>query len=205
MDALSTIFGSEARVKIMRLFLFNVEDVFDIDMVCRKSKVSYGTGKKEISTLEKIKFVKRKKFIKIVQKKKGKKIKDVRVKYQGYYLNEDFPYIVALKHLLIKTDTLEGGEIIKRLSKTGKLKLIVVAGVFTQDKNSRADILVVGNGINKSALNNVIRSIESELGKELTYVCFETEDFQYRLSMFDKLVRDILDYPHQVLLDKISL
>ena len=205
MDALSTIFGSEARVRIMRLFLFNTEDIFDMDMVCKKSLVSRNTTKKEISNLEKSKFLKRKKFFKIVQKKKGKKIKDVKVKSQGFYLNEDFPYITALKQLLIKTQTLEGGEVIGKLSKAGKLKLVVVAGVFTQDKNSRADMLVVGDNVSKSTLNSIIKTMEAELGKELTYVHFETQDFQYRLSMYDKLIRDILDYPHQVLLDKISI
>ena len=56
----------------------------------------------------------------------------------------------------------------------------------------------------KNTLSSVIKSIEAELGKELTYAYFETQDYQYRLSMYDKLIRDVLDYPHQVLLDKIS-
>jgi len=66
-------------------------------------------------------------------------------------------------------------------------------------------MFVVGNNLNKSVLNNAIKSIEAELGKELNYVYFETPDFQYRLSMYDKLIRDILDYPNQVLLDKLSI
>jgi hypothetical protein len=47
--------------------------------------------------------------------------------------------------------------------------------------------------------------MEAERGKELVYAYLETQDFQYRLGMYDKLIRDILDYPHQVLLDKISI
>ena len=67
------------------------------------------------------------------------------------------------------------------------------------------DIFIVGNNINKRSLDNAIKSIEAELGKELVYVFFETQDYQYRLGMYDKLIRDVLDYPHEVLLDKISL
>ncbi|MFA5652302.1 MAG: hypothetical protein WC933_02975 [Candidatus Paceibacterota bacterium] len=205
MDMLGTIFGSEARVKIMRLFLFNPEEIFDLDMISDKSKVSHDTAKKEISILEKAKLIKNKSFRKLLKRKINRKIKEVKVSSKGFYLNQDFSYITALKQLLIKTKTLEGGEIVRRLSRAGKLKLVIVAGVFTQDKDSRVDMFVVGNNINKSSLSNVIKSIEAELGRELTYVFFETQDYQYRLGMYDKLVRDVLDYPHQVLLDKISI
>lgn len=205
MDSLGTIFGSEARVKIMRLFLFNEEAVFDLGTISEKSKVNRNLTKKELSVLEKAKLIKRKDFIKITTKKVGKKLKEVKTKTIGFTLNQDFPYITALKQLLIKTKTLEGGEIVKRLSKTGKLKLVIISGVFTQDKDSRVDMMVVGNSMNKSTLSNTIKSIEAELGRELTYVFFETPDYEYRLSMYDKLIRDVLDFPHQVLLDKISL
>lgn len=126
------------------------------------------------------------------------------MKSRGYRLNQDFPYIAALKQLLISTKTLGGGEIIKRLSKSGKLKLVVVAGIFTSDKNSRLDMLVVGDKLKKPILNSTIKSIEAEIGKELLYAYFETPDFLYRLEMYDKLIKDVLDYPHQVLLDRIN-
>ena len=202
MDILGTIFGSEARVRIMRLFLFNPEETFDANLICRKSKVNIKTVKKEVSILEKVELIKKGDFITSIKNKKGRETK---VKNHGFYLNQDFSYITALKQLLIKTKMLEGGEIVKRLSKVGKLKLVIVAGVFTQDKDSRADMFVVGNNIKKNTLRNVIKSMEAELGRELVYVCFETEDYQYRLGMYDKLIRDVLDFPHQVLLDKISL
>jgi hypothetical protein len=35
------------------------------------------------------------------------------------------------------------------------------------------------------------------LGKELAYAVFDTNDFKYRVSMYDKLLRDMFDYPHE--------
>lgn len=204
MDVLSILFGSESRVRIMRLFLFNPEVIFDFDMTCEKSKVDIKTVKKEFSILEKSSLIKSKAFSKIVQKKVRGKVVDIKVKTHGFYLNQDFPHLLSLKQLLMSTKTFGGGEIVKRLSKVGNLKLVLVSGVFLQDKDSRVDILVVGNNINKSSLSKVIKTIEAELGKELVYAFFETPDFEYRLGMYDKLVRDIMDYPHQVLLNKIS-
>ena len=54
-------------------------------------------------------------------------------------------------------------------------------------------------------MERVIRSIEAEIGKELRYASFETPDFRYRLGMYDKLVRDILDFPHKKVVDKIGV
>ncbi len=205
MDMLSILFGSEARVKIMRLFLFNPETSFDTVMIAQKSKVNSSAVKKEVSVLEKAGLIKKRVFYKILEKKVRGKMVEKKLKAKGYCLNIHFHYLSALKHLLINTKTLDGEVLVKRLAKAGKLNLVLVAGVFTQDKDSRVDMLIVGNNINKAALTNTIKAIEAELGKELMYAYFETPDFQYRLGMYDKLIRDILDYPHQILLNKINL
>jgi hypothetical protein len=42
-------------------------------------------------------------------------------------------------------------------------------------------------------------------GAELTYAVFDTKEFLYRLNMYDKLIRDILDYPHEVVLQSKEL
>jgi stalled ribosome alternative rescue factor ArfA len=204
MDTLGIIFGTEARVKIMRLFLLNPEEPFDIDMISSKSKVDKKNTRKECGALEKSGLIKKKIFYKTIEKKKRGKISFSKKKSSGYILNQTFTHISALKNLLINSETLEKNLLLKKLSKVGKLTFVVVSGIFTQDEDSRVDILIVGNNINKSALINTIKGIEAEIGKELAYAFFETQDFQYRLGMYDKLVRDILDYPHQILIDKIQ-
>ena len=52
----------------------------------------------------------------------------------------------------------------------------------------------------KNKIEEGVRKIEAEIGTELVYAIFDTKEFVYRLNMYDKLVRDILDYPHEVLL-----
>ena len=57
----------------------------------------------------------------------------------------------------------------------------------------------------KSKIEEEIRKLEAEIGTELKYSVFDTKDFIYRLNMYDKLVRDILDFPHEVLLQAKEL
>lgn len=202
MQILGKLFGSEAKVKIMRLFLCNPEMPFDIKSITQKSKVKRGEAKKETAVLEKAGFLKKKSFFMTILKKKGKQAKK---RVVGYILDQDFSYRTALRDLLTSGKAMKIDKIISKLSKAGKLKLVILSGIFIQSKNSRLDILVVGDNLNKSVLNNVIRSIEAEIGREILYAFFETPDFKYRLGMYDKLIRDVIDFPHQVILDKINI
>ena len=73
--------------------------------------------------------------------------------------------------------------------------------MFTRDPDSRLDLLVVGDAIRRGAMESTIRMLEAEIGKELTYAIFETPEFLYRANMYDKLVRDVIDYPHERVID----
>ena len=95
--------------------------------------------------------------------------------------------------------------ILKKLKPAGKIKLLIVSGIFLQQSESRADLLIVGDNLNKKILENRIKTIESELGRELTYAIFETKEFTYRLNMYDKLIREILDAPHERIVDFLQV
>jgi hypothetical protein len=120
-------------------------------------------------------------------------------------LDPNFEYLLPLQNLLINTRPLRPNEILKRLSNVGKLKMVVVAGVFIQNPDSRVDMLVVGDNLKRGSIDRIVKTMEAEIGKELNFASFETADFHYRLGMYDKLIRDILDFPHQKLLDRLNL
>jgi len=187
-EILERIFGSIAKVKIMRLFLFNSQVGFKMDEVIRRAKVSREVARKELKNLEKVDLLKR---------------RSVRRKPM-WSLDPKFLYIRPLKEFLVEMGPIKHSDIANRLRRVGKMKLIVVAGVFVHDQDSRVDLLVVGDKIRKKALDRAVRTMESEIGKELSYAVFETPEFTYRLDMYDKLLRDILDYPHQKIINKFG-
>ncbi len=205
MEILGKLFGSPEKVKIMRLFLFNPDQAFDLENTTLKTKSAVRGVRREISELEKIGLIKKRIFFKDVSKESGKKKEVIKKKTNGWILNRTFPYLAELQGLLINAQLIRHGDILKRLSSVGKLKAVIVAGVFIQDLDSRADILIIGDNLRKFALENAIKTIESEIGREINYAAFETPDFLYRLGVCDKLIRDILDYKHEKVLDKIGI
>jgi predicted nucleotidyltransferase len=204
MDVLAKLFGSPARVKLMRLFLMNPEDVFDIKDMTRRSKVGGGTLRKEVRLLQDIGLIKPRVVIKMRPKKGRSSGEMEKKKTNGFGMDVRFPYLAALRSLV--TEIAVGKEDVSaRFRNCGQLKLIVVAGIFLDNPDSRVDILIVGDKLKKSTIEGVLRRLEAELGKELVYAIMETTDFEYRFGIYDKFIRDILDYPHLVVLNKLNL
>ena len=200
MEKLGKLFGSNARVKIMRLFLFNESQAFGVDDIVEKSIIQKSDVKRELQLLTKIGFLKKKTFVKKTILKSGK-IKKKTVK--GWVLNPKFDFIEPLR-TLIESELIDEKEFLKKLKKAGALKFVTLSGLFLKDEDRKIDILIVGNNIKKNVLSHEIRKLEAEIGQELSYAVFGVDEFQYRLDMNDKLVRDVMENKNYVLLDKLS-
>lgn len=200
------LFGSPARVKIIRLFLINADGFFTPGDIARRVKANLPAVRREIALLKSVGFIKQseEKIEQVVKLKKGK-IKTEKKKIQGLRLNILFPFLKPLKHLMVDTVPVDNEKLVRMLNSTGKIKLVVLSGIFIQEENARTDLLLVGDAIKKAALDRILKKIESEIGKELIYAVFNTSDFMYRLEMYDKFIRDILDYPHEKALNKLNL
>jgi len=189
METLTALFGSAAKIKILRLFLFNTNVTFSIKEIGTRTSCKTPMVSRELNTLIKADIIRKRHSTKGVT----------------YILNEKFPYLDPLKNLLTVASIQADETLAKRFGSAGRIKMIIAAGVFIQNWDSRVDLLIVGDDLNISKIESTIKSIESEIGKEIAYSAFETQDFQYRMGIHDRLVRDILDYPHVTLLDRLGV
>lgn len=198
METLAKLFGGQARVKIMRLFLLNFNNVFKIEDVVSRSRVTKANSRKEVNALAAMGFVKPKTIIEEGYRGAKKKI-------PGWQLDLSFPYVDSIRDLLVDPSLLLREDLQQRFKQVGKIKLMMVSGIFIGCDKSRVDILIVGDKLKKNVIQQIIKGLESEIGKELNYVIFDTAEFKYRLDMYDKLVCDIIDLPHDVLIDNGQL
>src|SRR3989338_1968577 len=203
MDILSKLLGSTARIKIMRLFLFNPDTAFENKDIALRSKVTIEQVRREATLLQNIGFIKKKVFMKPRPAISDKKVS--RKKVSGLMLNSSFRLLIPLQNLLIHVDPLKKEEIMHRFAHCGRLKLVVLSGVFIQEMDSRVDMLIVGDALRKRVIEHVMRLIEAEIGKELSYAVLDTKEFLYRFGIYDKFVRDIFDYPHEKIVNKLGV
>ena len=122
-----------------------------------------------------------------------------------YQVNPRFEHLAALDAFIRATTNVRPQDILAGVRRAGTPRLVVLSGFFTGMIEPQIDLLVVGDNLEERTLVNAVRSLEAELGREIRYASFATPDFRYRLGVYDRLLRDIFDYPHRVLIDKLGL
>ncbi len=196
MEVLNVLFGGKARVRIMRLFLLNPDTVYTAKLVASLCRLKLKETEREVQALGKVGLLKHRHVFEESSKQKKRK------RVLGWTIDPSFIYISQLRNLLVNSVLLKARDIVRRLSRGGLLRAIVLSGIFINQWESRVDILIVGDRMKRGAIERALSELEVEIGRELRYSILDTSDFQFRLGMGDKLVRDVFDYPHQVVLNR---
>jgi hypothetical protein len=198
-DPLAILFGSPARVKLLRFFLFNPSKEFTFDDMCRRARLVRRTARVEITALEKAGVIVRRQ-LSVPIPGKAKKMKAL-----GFALNKNFQQLQSLQTFLFETAPINGKELIGLLRKAGPLDFVAVSGVFVREFEQRLDVILAMKKLSQSKIETAIRSLEAEIGIEIRYAALTSEDLRYRVGMYDKLTRDVFDYKHQILIDRIGI
>lgn len=196
-DTLSVLFGGQARVKLIRFFLFNRDEWYEFDDISRRARLVRRTARTEMNTLEKAGLIKKKQ---VQMVKEGKK-----VKVTMYATNKDFSFLSQLHAFFHETAPLDAKTVLGYLQKIGKLDVVVMAGIFVKEPDQRVDLLISMKTPLVSKVETAIRGIEAEIGMGIRFTLLETSDLQYRLGMYDKHTRDVFDFNHMILVDRIGL
>lgn len=203
MELLARLLGGIERVKIMRFFLHHEDQLFAASEILEKTKTKAVSAKKELTALVAMGFIERKRAKMVVTssaQKKTSRVKEV----NGYKLCEDFPHNEALKELLFDFQSVDKKELSTRFKSLGRIKLFIVSGIFIGDKKSRLDILLVGESIKRPKAEKIFEGISAEIGRDVIYAIMDVEEYEYRIKMYDKFIRDVVEMPHEKVIDKLS-
>jgi len=186
-EALDILFGSKAKTRILRFFLLNPEGEYPLKEVAKKNMVSLANARKDVNELVKIKFI-------IEKTHKG-------VKY--FVTNPQFHFYAELKSLFTKSNISPQTKGLEKLKHIGDVKLALVSGTFLNYPKSKVDMILVANNVSRSKLNNVMSSLEADIGKEVSFVLMNNDEFKYRLDMLDRFLLEFLEGPHTELINKV--
>lgn len=189
-EVLNKLFGSPYKARLIRFFISNSESPFSFQEISKRTKIQFAVLRREITLLSKIHLIKH-------SKKNGA---------EKWILNSSFIFLRPLKNLILSSMPVSRGELLEKLKKIGRLKLIILSGVLIQEENdSKIDIMIVGDNIKKGPLVKILKNIESDLGREISYALMSTNEFRYRFDIRDKFIREILESPHQTILDRLKI
>jgi hypothetical protein len=64
-------------------------------------------------------------------------------------------------------------------------------------------VTIGGKSIKRPKAEKVFEGLSAELGRDVVYSLMDVEEFEYRFKMYDKFIRDILEMPHETIVDKL--
>ena len=208
---LQILFESQVKIRLLRLFLQNQERDFTLPEIEQLIQIKRVSFIRELHKLIKAGFVKEKIGpVRDAKKDDAGTFKKRRAgakpkKTSFYAVNTEFPVFDELHALIIKSSTASRKKLLANIKRIGKIRLCILTGIFLNNETSRLDLMIVGDDIKKRSLERFLAITESELGKTLRYSVMDTDEFRYRMNMYDRFLRDVLEHDHEKLINKFSL
>ena len=210
---LGQLFGSNARVQILKLFLFNPEEKYYIRELARRLKLQVNSVRRELDNLEKFGILVSGANIDAektdggsftVETRRGASLQCEGQEKKYYKANADFVLYEEIKALIIKAQILYGRDFINKLKRAGNAKLLVLTGKFVNEPDFPVDLLIVGR-FNRTKLLRLIKELEKELGREVNFSVMDAKEFKYRRDITDVFLYSILEGKNIVAVDEAGV
>lgn len=186
---IDSLFGSKTRVKLLYLFLNNLEKSFYVREITRMIDEQINSVRRELANMVSVGIVKQ----------------DAIDNKLYYSVNEDYPYVKPLMVIFSdknnddkKPASASWEDSIKRIR---GLKIAITAGKLDIGSIASVDLLLVGDNMSAVAIKNLIKRIEKAKKSEINYAIMTYDDFYYRMSVKDRFIMDIIRNKHSVLVD----
>ncbi|MYB40144.1 transcriptional regulator [Candidatus Saccharibacteria bacterium] len=205
---IENLFGSKTRYKLLKLFMSNPNQSFYVREITRKIDEQINSVRRELQNLLSIGVIK----------------SDSSNNRLYYEVNQKFEKYQALVNLFSKgagaaerakspaaekdegqaasdPASVDGQKLADKERALGNVSLVVLSGIFTRDKTTPADLLIVGN-VTPSSLKTYVEDLESTIDGEVRYMIMDEEQFAYRRQIRDRSISLMLAGKLVVKVDK---
>jgi predicted nucleotidyltransferase len=177
---LKSLFGSEARVRVLALFMLHPASEFYLREIAQRTELPVRAVERTVKTLTEIGLLKR--------EKRGNNV--------YFSVNRNFPIFPELKAIFLKTVGL-GDRLREALAEKGGIEIAFIYGSYAKNQetlSSDVDLFLVGS-ISPRVLTSILSRLEEELGREINATVFTPEELRQRLREKDHFVRAVLSGP----------
>ncbi|MFA5175473.1 MAG: hypothetical protein WC430_03615 [Patescibacteria group bacterium] len=200
---LEHIFGSKTRIKLLRVFFRYPAKSFYVRELSRAIGAQLNAVRRELGNLEKVGIIESAP----AAETGGDLVEDIKRSRSKYFrLKKDSLIAPEFKSLLEKAELLEEQEIIDELKNNGgKIKLMVLSGVFVGEDDAKTDLLLVGEALKPLVISKLIKKFEELFDKTLRYTIMPKKEFSERRRYGDKFIYGIFEGKHRILVDEEKL
>lgn len=181
------IFGSRTRVKIITLFTAGIHRPYYVREIARIVNERLNAVRRELDILRKIGML--------------EAYNNKRRKY--YKLNQDFALLPELTGIMQKAGPGVEDVLFKDLNKIGNVMYACVSGFFTGASSSPTDLLIIGR-VDEQLLDRLVKRIENQVGREITYTPITENEYRYRHNFNDLFLRQIFSSPYKEIVNNLD-
>lgn len=170
---LSVVISSSARIKILKLFMMNTEDLYYIRQIAKITKLPIQAVQRETSKLCHAGILHR--------KKDGNRV--------YFKTNKDFFLFEEIKNIIIKTVGV--GEVVRNTIKNKKdiIFAFIYGSYAKNEENTKSDIdIAVIGDISSRNFIEAISKLQDELGREINPFIITINEFKEKLRNKDHFV-----------------
>lgn len=175
--AISYLFVSRVRIKILRLYFLHPDIPYHIRGVVRQIGEEINAVRRELLRLEHIKLLK--------SERKGNRL--------YFTLLDNFPFYNELLNIVSKTEGL-GGEIVRAQKELGAIKFALLTRAYTKGIRTGIhdiDLVIIGK-VNIPALTAAVQRAERQTDREINYTVLKESEFILRKKRRDAFIINIL-------------
>lgn len=185
MSSLGDFIISRVRVKLLTTFLSAPSELFYVRQLTRATDEEINAVRRELMHMAKVGMLK--------SQSRGNRL--------YFWFNKDYRFRPELISLVTKTTGL-GAAIIKNQERLGQITFAFLSGRFVRKmptKVNQVDLLVVGDVI-MPQLAVLVKTAETEAGREINYSVMSQEEFTFRKHRRDPFLLDILTHSRVLLI-----
>lgn len=177
---LAKLFGSDARVKVLSLFMLNAGNEYYLREIAQKTSLAIRSVQRTVKDLTEIGILQR--------EKRGNSV--------YFRLRDDVPILSELKAIFLKTVGL-GALLRQHLAEQKGIEIAFIYGSVAKGEEEEAsdiDVAIIGD-LSSRQLTSKLVKLERELGREINATVFTPIDWRSRREKRDHFVRTLIQEP----------
>ncbi|MFC2108266.1 nucleotidyltransferase domain-containing protein [Candidatus Bipolaricaulota bacterium] len=182
---LAKLFGSEARVKVLSLFMLNASSEYYLREIAQRTGLAVRSVQRVVESLVETQILDR--------EKRGNSV--------YFRLNVANPILKDLKAIFLKTVGL-GNLLQDALSDARRIEVAFIYGSVAKGEEraeSDIDLAVIGS-ISPKRLSAILSELEDSVGREINATAFTSEEWAARMQSSDHFVTTLLREPKIMLI-----
>lgn len=179
------LFQNPLRIKLIKFFALQT-DVYFVP-----AKVASALGAPRAHVVAELNALKRLTLLKTVRDRAG----------VSYIWNAGYPGALTIQNFIIDATTPSDTTVLKAFKSLSPY-LVVVAGALADETRGAIDLLVVIKRTHDARIAKAVKKLEVITAVPIRYAVLEVGEYLARREGFDRMLRDIFDFRHRVVIGR---